>query len=343
MASLKDIASRAHVTTATVSRALRGHPNVNPATADRVREIATSLGYVHNLRISNLMSSVRSSSMNRFRETLAFIWPDADIDEVSRTYQLKRFESGAVERASRLGYRVNVFYYNHGDKTYLKKLNKVLRARSIRGLIWGPVLRSSHVHLTMPLATYASAAIGEAFVYPRLHHARFDHFVGMRTALHQLKRQGCRRIGLALSFELNVRATPILMASFSSSGSRGFCKSDELIYTPDFLTPSGLLDWVLKTKPDAILLSHDMPELADLPRHPQISWPITMASLNRLSAQPPFSGIDQRQDLIASHACDLVIEQLGRNEFGIPQNTKIVMVEGEWRHVESSAPALPRD
>jgi hypothetical protein len=188
----------------------------------------------------------------------------------------------------------------------------------------------------MPLATYASAAIGEAFVYPRLPHARFDHFVGMRTALHQLKREGCRRIGLALEFDLNVRAAPILVASFATSGARGALKSKDLIYMPDILKPAGLLEWMIKIKPDAVLLSHDMPEVADLPRHPQISWPIKMASLNRLSPRPPFSGIDQRQDLIASHACDLVIEQLGRNEFGVPKNTKIVMVEGEWQNIDSS-------
>lgn len=331
MASLKSIAEKAQVTAATVSRALRGHPNVDPATAARIREIAAALGYTHNLRISNLMSYVRSSSKTRFRETLAFVWPDADLHEVSTTYQLGRFEAGAVRRAHHLGFGMDVFYYDHGKKGQWVRLRKILKARGIRGIVWGPVLRSSHVRLTMPLATYATAGIGEAFVYPRLPHARFDHFVGMRTALHQLKRQGCRRIGFALALSLNVRAAPVQTAAFALSGMRGTTKPKELLHTPDFLTPEGLLAWALETKPDAILLSHDMPELADFPRHPRITWPMKMASLNRLGKDPVFSGMDQRQDLIASHACDLVIEQLGRNEFGVPAHPKIVMVEGEWR------------
>ncbi|MDF3058430.1 MAG: hypothetical protein K0R17_2645 [Rariglobus sp.] len=283
------------------------------------------------------MSYVRSSSKTRFRETLAFIWPDADAHEVSTTYQLGRFESGAVQRAHQLGFGMDVLYYDPGKKGQWGRIRKILQARGIRGIVWGPVLRSSHVRLSMPLATYATAGIGEAFVYPRLPHARFDHFVGMRTALHQLKRQGCRRIGFALALSLNVRAAPIFIASFGMPGARGTIKSRELLYTPDFLTQDGLLAWALDARPDAILLSHDIPELADLPRHPGITWPVRMASLNRLSKEPAFSGMDQRQDLIASHACDLVIEQLGRNEFGVPVHPKVVMVEGEWQTLSAGA------
>lgn len=331
MVSLKIIAEKAQVTTATVSRALRGHPNVDPATAARIREVAAALGYTHNLRISNLMSYVRSSSKTRFRETLAFIWPDADAPEVSTTHQLGRFESGAVQRAHQLGFGMDVFYHDHGRRSNWARFRKILKTRGIRGIVWGPVLRSSHVRLTMPLDAYATAGIGEAYVYPRLPHARFDHFVGMRTALHQLKRLGCRRVGFALALSLNVRAAPMLIASFAMSGGRGLLKSKELLHTPDVLTREGLLAWALESKPDAILLGHDIADLASFPKDPRITWPIKMASLNRLGKAPVFSGIDQRQDLIASHACDLVIEQLGRNEFGVPPHPKIVMVEGDWQ------------
>ncbi len=332
MASLKHIAQLANVTAATVSRALRGHPNVDPATSTHIRKIAARIGYVPNPRISSLMSYVRSSSGTSFRETLAFIWPDAGSHEVRNTYQLGRFESGASERARLLGYGLD-FFYPHDDKVRKwDRLRTVLRARNIRGLIWGPVLRSSHAHLTMSLESYAAAAIGEAFVHPRLSHTRFDHFVGIRTALHQLKRQGCRRIGFALDRNLNARATPILLASFSAYSGVGTRTSRELCYEADVLEPAGLLAWALEIKPDAILLSHDINLLAKLPRHPQVTWPLKMASLNRLSKNTPFSGIDQRQDLIASHACDLVLEQLNRNEFGTPKHAKIVLVEGEWRN-----------
>ena len=43
---IEDVARVAGVSTATVSRALRGLPNVNPATRQRVRQVAADLGYV---------------------------------------------------------------------------------------------------------------------------------------------------------------------------------------------------------------------------------------------------------------------------------------------------------
>lgn len=331
MSLLKQIAQSANVSVATASRALRGHPNVAPATAEAVQRAARRLKYVHNPRISNLMSYVRSSAGSEFRETLGFIWPDADAREVRNSYQLRRFESGAHDRARKLGYGMDVFYHNYNERRDWRKLQRILKARNIRGLVWGPVLRSSHAHLTMPLETHAAAAIGEGFVYPRLSHTRFDHFVGMRTALHQLKRRGFRRIGFALDLARNLRATPMLLACFATAGPRGASRPKALCHQAEVLKPDNMLAWVRKAKPDAVLLSQDINELATLPDHPSVTWPMKMFSLNRLNNHTLFSGIDQRQDLIASHACDLVLEQLHRNEFGVPEHSKIVLVEGEWQ------------
>jgi LacI family transcriptional regulator len=331
MSSLKQIAAAAGVSAATASRALRGHPNVTPGTAAAVRKAARRLKYKPNPRISSLMSYVRSSAETNFRETLAFIWPDADVREVRGSYQLSRFESGAGDRARKLGYGLDVFNHNYEEGRDWRNLERILRARNIRGLIWGPVCHSSHAHLTMPLDTHASAAIGEGFVYPRLSHTRFDHFVGMRTALHQIKRRGFRRIGFALDLARNVRATPILLASFAMAGPRGGARPKELCFQAEKLTRDNMLAWMKKARPDAVLLSQDIDELATLPTQAGISWPVKIFSLHRTQEETLFPGIDQRHDLIASHACDLVLEQLNRNEFGVPVHSKIVLVEGEWQ------------
>ncbi|MFE3245901.1 LacI family DNA-binding transcriptional regulator, partial [Kitasatospora indigofera] len=46
MAGIDEVAQAAGVSTATVSRALRGLPNVSAATRARVRAVAEELGYV---------------------------------------------------------------------------------------------------------------------------------------------------------------------------------------------------------------------------------------------------------------------------------------------------------
>ena len=48
MISLKDIANRCGVSTATVSKALNGHSDIGEATRQRVIEAATDMGYTVN-------------------------------------------------------------------------------------------------------------------------------------------------------------------------------------------------------------------------------------------------------------------------------------------------------
>jgi LacI family transcriptional regulator, repressor for deo operon, udp, cdd, tsx, nupC, and nupG len=55
-AGIDDVARAAGVSTATVSRALRGLPNVNAATRDRVRRVAEELGYVASPSAASLAS-----------------------------------------------------------------------------------------------------------------------------------------------------------------------------------------------------------------------------------------------------------------------------------------------
>ena len=55
-ATIDDVARRAGVSTATVSRALRGHPNVTEPTRRRVRDAAEALRYVANPNASRLAS-----------------------------------------------------------------------------------------------------------------------------------------------------------------------------------------------------------------------------------------------------------------------------------------------
>ena len=53
---LSDIAKKLHVSSVTVSKALRGHPDISAETSKRVKETAKELGYVPNFMARNLSS-----------------------------------------------------------------------------------------------------------------------------------------------------------------------------------------------------------------------------------------------------------------------------------------------
>ena len=53
-ATIQDVANQAGVSTATVSRALRGLPNVSPGTRDQVIRVAEALNYEITPHISRM-------------------------------------------------------------------------------------------------------------------------------------------------------------------------------------------------------------------------------------------------------------------------------------------------
>jgi LacI family transcriptional regulator len=60
--TLIDIAKRLHVSTVTVSKALRGHPDISAGTAQKIKKLARDLGYYPNFMARNL-SSKRSNTI----------------------------------------------------------------------------------------------------------------------------------------------------------------------------------------------------------------------------------------------------------------------------------------
>ena len=60
--TLDDIAKRLNVSRVTVSKALRGHPDISAKTADQVKELAKELGYTPNYMARNL-SSKKSNTL----------------------------------------------------------------------------------------------------------------------------------------------------------------------------------------------------------------------------------------------------------------------------------------
>lgn len=58
--TLSDIAKKLNVSTVTISKALRGHPDISPKTTKLVRAMAEQLGYSPNFMARNL--SARKSN-----------------------------------------------------------------------------------------------------------------------------------------------------------------------------------------------------------------------------------------------------------------------------------------
>jgi LacI family transcriptional regulator len=100
-----------------------------------------------------------------------------------------------------------------------------------------------------------------------------------------------------------------------------------------------LTRWVARYKPDVVisigwaiyrwLVSNGFSVPEDL----------SFAQLSLDGKYKDIAGIDQKSPLLGATAVDLVIDQLFRNEYGIPERPKMVLLDGEWKS-GPSAPAI---
>ena len=119
--SIEDVAKRAEVSTATVSRALRGLPKVSPATRERVLAVAAELGYVPSPSATGLATG-------RTR-TVGVLMPFVD-----RWYFGHALEGVDQELRSR-GYNLLLFSlggYLHGNK---RRFTEQMVRKQIDGLV----------------------------------------------------------------------------------------------------------------------------------------------------------------------------------------------------------------
>lgn len=332
--TIKDIARESGVHHGTVSRSLAGNPNVAPETAKRIKEVARRLGYEPDPMMAALAAYRKTTQPVRYKETLAFLWPEQSRAEVASAPYYLRSTQGAATRARELGYRLDEFFLN---ETSPRSLPRVLAARGIRGLIIGGYHRMSAAHLRFEIDRLAVVVMTAALKKPRLHRVEHDHFTGMRIALHQLKRRGFSRIAF-LAGEVQDRLLERrYSASFLMHHPLGPERARELL---GIVPVPGLKEMraiVKRVRADCLLLTYSPAEVAGVCRG---NKEVPVFSLDLLPGDTRYSGIYQQMELVAANAVDLVAQQIQQGQRGVPAHPKTVLSEGEWID-NSAAPGKP--
>lgn len=325
--TLGDIAARLGVSKMTVSRALRGERHVKAEMSERVRRMAAEMGYAPDPEVGRLMTYLRRVRTAPERQTLAFVWTDpAALAE--KTPWAGQLVEGAATRARELGYELEGFELEAGDVT-AARLVKILEHRGVRGMLLSPLVSRSRGHLRLPWERFSAVIIGLGFAKPALHRVHHHHFMGMHTAMRQLRREGWRRIGYCAPAHLDKRMFEAWSASFLTHHPLGVTAATNLMHLPAVLTRAGFLKWCEKSRPEVVLDSgsNTIGWLAALPTESRPH----LVTLSWSAERPSLAGVDQRADLIGRNAVDLLVQQLRHNERGVPLHPKIVLTEGVWR------------
>jgi LacI family transcriptional regulator len=330
--TLQMIAKDAGVSAAAVSMALRNHPRIGVKTRERVQAIAKRLGYQANPYVTALMAHVRQSRPVTLHSSLAMIHTFPEKVMWTKNEPSRRLVRGIRERATQLGFGVEMFWY-YEPKITPARLSRILRTRGVSGVIFLPWPQHTPT-LELDWKWFAAATINYNVQGPALHGVAEDFFGNVRLAFDELWRRGCRRIGFVCKeyhepesrYRL-VAAYMRLLSLYREAGAADI----EVLALPDAIIT---LDWDLgRWFPQAGVC---VPEK------------LSIVLVNQCPNFPIFSGIDPNHELLGAAAVDLIAEQINNNETGLPISPKEVLVRGRWAEgtqvrqpVESSPRTCP--
>lgn len=330
--TMKTIAIQAGVTQATVSMCLANSPRIPPTTRRRIQALADQLGYRPNPYVSALMRIRRQGLPRREHPVLALV-NGLDAEQGWRettSLTVRQMREGAIERAEMRGYRP-VEFWLHRDGMSASRFGSMLHHRGIRGLLLGPLLvgapppalaweNFSAVRLGVPLPSLTITSVCN------------DHFFSSLQIARECYRRGYQRPGLLLlrqhrqhfhaRWDGGLFVGRHLMPKFRQAKTL-------VLEDWDHLGP--IAAWLEKEQPDVIispgsdvLLAHLQKLGLSLPRD------LGLASLALPERGHFCSGIWQNGRLLGATAIDSIIDMLERNERGLPEQTRAIMVEGVW-------------
>jgi DNA-binding LacI/PurR family transcriptional regulator len=324
--TLRDVAHELGVSHTTVSRSLRDDPQISRAMRERVHKAAREMGYKPDPMLSALAHYRRGKGKTPISAELALInhWPDPKKPWSYREFNL--YWRGAFEEAESCGFRLEEFVM--GKSLSPARLEKILRARNIRGILLPPRGDFEPDYGNFHWDDFCIVRFGHSISFPHTHLVSSDQLTDGLIAFENIWQNGYRRIGLVTS-----------AASHTRFGA-GFLFS-QIKLSPDLRLPSlvlsiqretanrEFLSWLKRNKPDAIVT--DIAGLRDMLTKEGYKVPkdIGLAAFSILDINAD-AGIDQNSQEIGKVAIQLLISLINHNECGIPKICREVLVEGKW-------------
>ncbi|XHR26699.1 MAG: LacI family DNA-binding transcriptional regulator [Chthoniobacteraceae bacterium] len=318
---MEDIARLVGVHQTTVSRALRNDPRITEAVKTRVQEAARQLGYRPNPLLSALGTLRRQRASAYYQTVLAYI-----VKGGATGAHL----SGALAAADQRGYKVECFEI--GPQLHESRLNGILIARGIQGIILGP-LPEAHGHFNLDWEHFSTVVIEYSFTQPAFDRVITNSYDTMNIVLAECRRRGFTRLGVALHQIVDERNEGLLCAAYALARERdpGMAPLSPLLMS-DWNTDA-FLKWFEHEKPQVVISSNFfLPHIEACLQKLNLRVPdqISLVNLNVSSLRPNDSGVCQDAPAIGGIAARLVIEKLNHNDRGIPASRLTVLTEGHW-------------
>lgn len=336
--SVRRIAQALSLSPSTVSLALRNSPKIPLETRTRVIREADRLGYRPDAKLKELMARLRRSPDRGAEACFGVISFYDTPTPWERSRHLTRIFENMRKRGDQLGYRLEPLWLRSPGMTY-RRFRSILDARGIEGLL---CFGSPNLTEEFPteLDHCAIVTVGLSIQTP-LHRVTSHFFNDVTHALSRVYEMGYRRPGLVMGDYEDRRSAHAYVSAYL-----GWC--EHTYSTPavvpvlrlDRVEEAPLLEWLRNHRPDVILFVHLYEVVEDLKRvlHAngvRVPEDLGVVAVSQIIEGTGLSGMQQNQDLMGAWAVELLVSRIMNQDFGIPANPRIEMVESRWINGQS--------
>lgn len=332
--TMADIARQAGVSKNTVSLALRQDPQIPPRTRRRIARIAQKLKYRKNATVAHLMAEMRRTRAPRFQSGLALLNANSLRDAFRVHPTIPAYVKGCRTRVKELGYSLDEFWLHDPDLDGTR-LNKILRARGIRGVLVVGLMRENQLpeHFQPTWEEFPAIVTGVRTREPALSFASTDHHMLALKAFQKAVELGYQRPALVLDAVID----RLVDGRFSA----GIHTAQQTVAPaqrtrPFYFDPESSGDtarfqrWFENEKPDLILTLYNAVRhwLEALGLHAPRD--IGLIQLEWRPDSPEWAGMDQHNDIVGAAAVEMLIGMIHNNESGAPEFPRATLVGSTW-------------
>ncbi|MEX0322699.1 MAG: LacI family DNA-binding transcriptional regulator [Puniceicoccaceae bacterium] len=343
--TLADVAAADGTHVTTVSLAMRNSPRLADKTRKRIQALAAKMGYTPDPAMQALVSYRKSVRKNVAPTVIAYLTNWTTRWGWKETTAHPDFFEGAKDAAADMGYKLEHFWVREPDLTH-DRLNKILQARSIRGVIVSSTTRGGDDYLALDWNAYSAVKIDYLPHEPVLHNVTNNQCSIVRLAIREVLKVGYERIGFVMHRGWDHSVDNMFTAGF-------LCEQQEL--PEDSLIPAYIF-------PDKEPVEDWIDERADV--HPGIdpfkqwyeTWRpeviISKASfvrplLKEMKLRVPedvkfvdifhdgakdgkLAGVRQNHHAVGALAVEILAGRLSHNKVGLPKSHTTTYVDGTW-------------
>lgn len=331
--TLQQIADRAGVCKATVSLALRNASKIPTATRERIQALAAEMGYRKHPYIAAHMADLRRHHPARDRPTLAYL-TEFSAAATKNAFFRQRWLAGAMAQAGELGCHLDVFY-SIQTATAVRRLQAVLRARGILGVIVGPFANDRLLSADF-FREFSAAALARRERPYAIHSVDTDHVHLAMALVENIAARGYRRPAVFHHGDgsgLNERLFKMAY-EYAFSQKPGWRAAPMRFGDPG---DPGLSSWLRAHRPDVLIsnVSSTLDWLQGQGYRVPANLAYVSENIAKTGGHSGMAGFDQNYELAGARAVNLVIEQIYHNEPGPPAHPLTALIQADWRDGET--------